>query len=119
LIATHCDAIQFLFVYVTEAHPTNGWNTPLNVAENILYAQPVTMIDRAKIAADWRKTCGITSQIALDWSDDRINEDYSGSPERLYVLDAVGIVTFKSDQGPYDDTHIDEWAAALEQFAER
>jgi hypothetical protein len=113
LIASYNGAVQFLFVYVVEAHPTNGWNTPSNVAANIMYTQPVTLNERTKIATDWKNAYGFKSPIVLDWPDNRINEDYSGSPERLHVLDAKGFVTFKSDQGPYDDSHLDDWAVAL------
>lgn len=113
LISAHADTIEFLFVYVKEAHPTDGWNTPSNRAADIMYAQPVSMEDRAKVAADWREAYGFTNPVLLDWSDNRINTEYSGSPERLYVLDPSGVVTFRSEQGPYNDDHLEDWAEAL------
>jgi hypothetical protein len=115
LIASHDAAIQFIFVYVLEAHPTDGWKTPSNTAADIMYSQPVNMDERAKVANDWRSAYGFESPIVLDWPDNRINDDYDGSPERLYVLDSEGVVTFKSEQGPYNDDHLDDWAVALEQ----
>ena len=117
LIADYDGAIQFVFVYVLEAHPTDGWNMPSNKAADIMYAQPVTMDERTKVARDWRNAYNFEIPIILDWPDNRINEDYAGSPERLYVLDAEGVVTFKSEQGPYYDSHLDDWAAALEKIA--
>ena len=51
----------------------------------------------------------------LSWPDDRINEDYAGGAERLYVLDAKGTVISKSEQVPYYDSHLDDWAIALEE----
>jgi hypothetical protein len=117
LIARYDAAIQFIFVYVLEAHPTDGWNTQSNMNANIMYTQPVNKDERAKVANDWRDAYGFESPIVLDWSDDRINQDYAGGPERLYVLDAEGMVTFKSEQGPYHDSHLDDWAAALELAA--
>ena len=85
----------------------------INRADEIMYAQPTDMNERAKVAHDWRKAYSFQSQVVLDWPDNRINNDYAGEPERLYVVDAKGVVTYKSEQGPYHDSHLDDWAAAL------
>ncbi len=113
IIQRYTDRVRFLFVYVIEAHPTDGWNTPSNKAENIMVRQPQSLSERATIAHEWRNAYGLEKPILLDWPDNRINTAYSGSPERLYVLDSERIVQFKSDQGPYDDGHLDDWAKAL------
>lgn len=113
LIAEYGDQVQFVFVYVLEAHPTDGWNTNSNRADKILYAQPTSLEDRAMVARDWRDAYGFKAPVVLDWPDNRINADYAGEPERLYVLDSHGAVTFKSEQGPYYDSHLEDWAAAL------
>ncbi len=113
IIQRYEQQIRFLFVYVVEAHPTDGWNTPSNKAENIMYHQPQDLSERAAIAHAWRNTFELQSPIVLDWPDNRINEAYSGSPERLYVLDCELFVKFKSEQGPYDDGHLDDWANVL------
>lgn len=109
--------VRFLFVYTQEAHPTDGWNTPSNRAAGIMYAQPVSLEERAMVAHDWRAAYGIEDTVVLDWPENRICDDYAGEPERLYVLNAEGIVTFKSEQGPYHDDHLEEWAVALERIA--
>ncbi|MEX0280222.1 MAG: deiodinase-like protein [Arenibacterium sp.] len=114
LIAEYNDWMQFVFIYVLEAHPTDGWNTNSNRAENIMYAQPVSLEERAKVASDWRRAYHFENPVVLDWPDNRINADYAGGPERLYVLDARGFVTFKSEQGPYYDSHLEDWATALD-----
>lgn len=115
LIADYGDRVQFVFVYVLEAHPTDGWNTNSNRADNIMYAQPVNLEERATVANDWRKAYDFKNPVVLDWPDNRINADYAGGPERLYVLDAKGIVTFKSEQGPYYDSQLEDWAISLEK----
>ena len=113
LIGDFESSVQFVFVYTLEAHPTDGWNTNSNRADEIMYAQPTDINERAKVAHDWRNAYSFHSQVVLDWPDNRINDDYAGAPERLYVLDAKGVVTFKSEQGPYHDSHLEDWAAAL------
>lgn len=117
LIAEFEHLVQFLFVYTLEAHATDGWNTNSNRADQIMYAQPVNMEERAKVAHDWRRAYSFSSKVVLDWPDNRINDDYAGAPERLYVLDAKGVVTFKSEQGPYHDSHLEDWAVALKKAA--
>jgi hypothetical protein len=113
IIRRYENQIRFVFVYVIEAHPTDGWNTPSNKAENIMYRQPQDLSERAAIAHAWRDAFELQKPIVLDWPDNRINEAYSGSPERLYVLDSERVVRFKSEQGPYEDSHLDDWAQAL------
>ena len=117
LIAEFGNVVQFVFVYTLEAHPTDGWNTNSNRTDQIMYAQPTDMNERAKVAHDWRSAYRFDTPVVLDWPDNRINDDYAGEPERLYVLDAEGVVTFKSEQGPYHDSHLDDWARALEDVA--
>ena len=117
LISEYDDRVQFVFVYVLEAHPIDGWNTNSNRSDDVMYAQPINLTERAKVANDWRRTYSLENPVVLDWPDNRINADYAGGPERLYVLDANGMVTFKSEQGPYYDSHLDDWGSALEQAA--
>ena len=117
MIANFDNLVQFLFVYTLEAHPTDGWNTNSNRSDKIMYPQPTNMDERAKVAHDWRSAHSFYSPVVLDWPDNRINDDYAGEPERLYVLDAKGIVTFKSEQGPYHDSPLEDWAVALENVA--
>ncbi len=45
--------------------------------------------------------------------NDDIEKLYSGSPERLYVIDADGIVAYRSGRGPFMMSMIEEWYTAL------
>jgi hypothetical protein len=38
---------------------------------------------------------------------------YAGSPERLYVIDSLGIIRYRSSQGPFDDHEVEQWEACL------
>lgn len=79
--------------------------------------QLTTVEERARIAGDWRAAHSIEEPVLLDWPDNRINTEYAGSPQRLYVLDVQGIVTFKSECSPYYHDQLDDWAAALQAVA--
>lgn len=113
LMALHGSTIQFVVVYVLETHPTDGWNTHSNKVDGVMYAQPQTLLERSRIARDWRDAYRFNCPVVLDWPDNRINRDYAGSPERLYVLTSDGIVTFKSERGPFFDSHLEDWGAAM------
>jgi hypothetical protein len=37
----------------------------------------------------------------VDTIDDRVNRDYSGFPDRLYLIDREGKVAYKGGRGPF------------------
>ncbi len=39
--------------------------------------------------------------LLVDGMDDRVGHAYSGMPDRLYVLDRAGVITYKSGRGPF------------------
>jgi hypothetical protein len=45
--------------------------------------------------------------------NDDIEKLYSGSPERLYVIDADVRVQYRSGRGPFMMSMIEEWYAVL------
>jgi len=104
----------FLLIYIREAHPEDGWQLEINRTQNIVYDQPVTAAERAAIA----RTCvcehAIEMPVAVDDMDDTINTLYSGSPERLYLIDTNGIVRHRSVPGPFKLDTIEAWYRALQ-----
>ncbi|MGH8246015.1 MAG: deiodinase-like protein [Gammaproteobacteria bacterium] len=44
------DKVEFLLVYIREAHATDGWQSPVNKRDNILYADPTTGQERHQLA---------------------------------------------------------------------
>ena len=44
------DKADFYVVYIQEIHPTDGWQVPANVRDEVLYAQPTTADERAELA---------------------------------------------------------------------
>jgi hypothetical protein len=51
--------------------------------------------------------------LALDSMNDDIEKLYSGTPERLYIIDEHGIVTYRCGRGPFDMATIESWRTAL------
>ena len=47
------DAADFLFIYVREAHPTNGWAMRSNEKAGVAVAQPTTSQERSTVAKQY------------------------------------------------------------------
>ena len=58
--------VQFLCVYVEEAHPTDGSQSPKNEAEGILFARPTNADERAEVAAAGMLRINFSFPMVLD-----------------------------------------------------
>jgi alkylhydroperoxidase family enzyme len=95
------DRVQFLAVYVREAHPTDGWREPSNDRVGISFLQPKSKTDREAVAAKCCSTLEITMPMVIDDMHDPVGHLYSGMPDRLYVIDRDGKVAYKGGRGPF------------------
>ncbi|MCW5977678.1 MAG: hypothetical protein KIT09_06355 [Bryobacteraceae bacterium] len=95
------DRAAFFVVYIQEAHPTDLWQLPVNVREEVLFASPKTSDERAGVAAACVRDLGIKLPALLDQIDDSTEKAYTAWPDRLYVIDREGRVAYKSRPGPF------------------
>jgi hypothetical protein len=95
------DRVQFLCVYIKEAHPTDGSQSPANLDDDVLFAQPTTEDERAEVAAACMLRHNFSFPMVLDDMTDVVGTTYMAMPERLYVLDDKGRVTWKCGLGPH------------------
>jgi thiol-disulfide isomerase/thioredoxin len=95
------DRAAFLMVYVREAHPSDGWRMEANDRLGVTVRQPRTYLERDGVAQTCRKTMGITFPLLVDTIDDTVNNRFSGLPSRLYLIDRLGKVAYKSGRGPF------------------
>lgn len=93
--------MAFLFIYVREAHPSDGWQLDSNVEQGIVYAQPKTIDARRSIAGQCRAALKLTMPCVVDELDNRVDDLYAGWPERLYIIDADGRVAYAGRRGPW------------------
>lgn len=92
--------VDFLAVYVREAHPVDGWssgNDPLT--RDIL--QPKTDAERTKVATKCCAALHVTMPMVVDDLQDTVGHAYSGMPDRLYLIDRDGRVAYKGGRGPF------------------
>ena len=109
----HRDEVAFFIVYIREAHPEDGWVLADNRREEIAFADPVSLDQRAAAAEACALRLETRIPILLDDVDDEVALAYGGWPDRLYLIGRDGRVAFQGERGP-DGFKPDELAHAIE-----
>jgi hypothetical protein len=99
---------------VREAHPTDEWQMKSNVKDDVCYAQPKNLEQRVYIANDFIKRYKYPVPFGIDDMSNAAEGAYSAWPERLYVIDENGRISYKGGNGPfkYDPKEVRSWLAA-------
>jgi hypothetical protein len=100
-------------VYIQEAHPTDGWQVPPNLAQQVLYAQPKTEDERAEVAGACAVDLALEMPLLLDEMSNEVDTAYCALPERLYLVDAEGRIAYRGGPGPFSFDP-GEWERAIE-----
>jgi len=106
--------VAFFCVYIQEAHPTDGWQVLTNLKEEILYAQPKTDAERAEVAGACMIEMKLEMPLLLDEMSNEVDSAYTALPERLYLIDAAGRITYRGGPGPFQFDP-GEWEHAIEE----
>ena len=85
----------------------------MNVGEGIIFQQPQGDDDRAAIAQTCILNLSFEMPMLLDDASDQVDGKYMAMPERLFVVDADGIIAWRSEMGPWG-FDVDAWAKAIE-----
>jgi len=93
--------VNFLMVYVREAHPTDGWKMASNAKAGVEVKQPTTLQERVAVADQFCARLKPTMPLVVDDINDPVGTAYSGMPGRFYVIDCQGKVAYKSGRGPF------------------
>ena len=93
--------MAFYVVYIQEAHPTDLWQLPSNVRDGVLFASPKTDDERTGTASACIRKLGINIPALVDGIGNQTERDYTGWPDRLYLISREGRVLYKSEPGPY------------------
>ena len=91
----------FFVVYIGEAHPSDAWQLPSNIKDQVVYQSPTDLKSRTEIAEVCVVRLGIKLPAVVDRFDDRTEKAYSGWPDRLYLIDRDGRIAYKSRPGPF------------------
>ncbi|XP_066977362.1 type I iodothyronine deiodinase-like [Macrobrachium rosenbergii] len=93
----HHEVADFVVVYTAEAHPTDGWA----FEKNVDISQHKDIQERMSAAKELTNLHPLKCQVLVDRMDNRADQDYAASPERLYVV-LDGVVAYRGGLGPYD-----------------
>jgi len=125
LYGKYADRVQFLPIYIREAHPVDGWwmgkglmgiitrRFAPKVALDVY--DPKTMEERRQVAGQCEATLQYGIRTYVDEMDDAVNKAYAAHPTRLYLIGLDGRVVYAAGLGPYD-FHPRKLGDALEAY---
>jgi hypothetical protein len=95
------DKVQFLVIYIREAHPDDGWRVPENLKQKIHYREPRSDAERTEVASVCQMTLDLQMPMLIDSIDNDVEEKYISIPMRLYLVDRDGTLVYAGDRGPF------------------
>jgi hypothetical protein len=105
--------VEFIVVYVKEAHPTDKWWLGRSRTQRVLHelsgnparldvADPVTLEQRRKVAASCQANLfdGVVP-LYVDTMNDAVSARYAAKPTRIYFIGKNGRVLYNPGIGPF------------------
>ena len=113
IYAKYHEQVQFLPIYIREAHPVDGWWFGGNLFTKKLMKtlapkvamdvhDPQTIEQRRQVAGTCETSLSYGVGTYVDEMDDAVNKSYAAWPTRLYLIDTDGVVVYAAGLGPYD-----------------
>lgn len=101
MYATYHEDIEFLVVYIKEAHALDGATPKGGLDGAPLVEEPIELEERREVA----RTClGALDMspiaMCIDGMDDAVSTQWQAFPDRLYLVDAKGKVSYAGGKGP-------------------
>ena len=104
--------IQFMMIYVREAHPTDKWSLAetkfmtlvgelFNTYVRYDIKEPETIDERRQVALTCQKQLLEGIPVYVDNMENTIERQYVGWPTRIYFIDEAGSVIYESGIGPF------------------
>ena len=96
LYEQYSDSVEFLMIYIREAHPTDGWYMGKHDVSD-----PTTIEERRLVAGTCETAMQHGIQTYVDEMDDAVMKAYAAWPDRLYLVGLDGRVAYASGVGPF------------------
>jgi Iodothyronine deiodinase len=93
--------VEFLAVYIREAHATDGWRSEANDKLGLNILQPLNIDQRRNVAQQCSRALKIQMPVVVDELDDRVGRAYNAMPDRLFLIDKQGRVAYRGGPGPF------------------
>lgn len=111
LYAKYHDRVQFLVIYIREAHPKDGWWLGGGVAGQFLKTMgykaatdvydPKTIKERRAVAGRCQVDLQYSIRTYVDGMNDAVSEAYAAMPTRLYLVGLDGRIVYAGGLGPF------------------
>jgi hypothetical protein len=111
LFEKYHEKIQFLTIYIREAHPVDGWwfgggitGLMMKIAGSkaaLDVYQHKNIDERRAIARRCESTLKYGIKTYVDEMDDAVNKAYAGWPTRLYLIGKDGRIVHAGGLGPF------------------
>ena len=122
------ERVQFLMIYIREAHPVDGWwlgkgmfgmavKFYASKAATDVY-DPTTIEERRDVAGECETALQFGIRTYVDEMDDAVNKAYAAWPTRLYLVGLDGRVAYAGGLGPFGFKP-EEFGEAIEAYLER
>jgi hypothetical protein len=124
------EQVQFLSIYIREAHPKDGWWFGGGIMGKILKKgipktateiyDPKTIEERRSVAGQCEESLRYGIRTYVDEMDDPVSKAYAAKPTRLYLVGLDGRVVYAGGLGPYGfspgalGTAIEEYLATMQ-----
>lgn len=103
--------VQFLSIYIREAHPVDGWWLGKGPAAWLMKVyssraatdvyDPQTIDERRSVAGRCQETLQYGIPTLVDEMDDAVNKAYAAWPTRLYLVGLDGRLVYAGGKGPF------------------
>ena len=113
LYEQYCDRVEFIVVYVKEAHASDRWWLGRSRTQRLVnelsgnlartdVVEPVTLEQRRRVAASCQANLfdGVVP-LYVDAMDNRVASLYTARPTRIYFIDREGRVIYNPGIGPF------------------
>ena len=94
------ERVEFYLVYIREAHPTDGRQSPANLREGILVSQPQTLDERGQVSEKMCEKLELDLPVLLDGLDNAVDKAYNAAPDRIYLVAKSGAIAYQGPRGP-------------------
>ncbi len=122
------DQVQFLTIYIREAHPKDGWWFGGGLMGKMLKKgipktathiyDPKTIGERREVARQCEQTLQYGMRTYVDEMDDPVSKAYAAKPTRLYLIGLDGGIIYAGGLGPYGFSPA-ALKAAIEKYLEK
>jgi len=116
LYASYGDMVEFLIVYIREAHPEQLREGSDKTLRTGVIGRPITIDERIILATECVTQYKFSIPMVIDGMDQKVAEDYDARTVRTTITDKDGKVAYYADRGPFGFS-IPEIERALKKIA--